>query len=140
MNSANVCIMQLEARHLFDSEEHRARFGDLVKCYYKFPFFTPGLCKCMYLSSWDEEHFFVMLDILNSMTMGKDQNTEEMEDNGKVQEAMLSGRDKEIFRLSGAFLSGEDYIINMDGLDREAIHIITMALEAADVIDRYMSE
>ena len=34
------------------------------------------------------EHFIVMLDILNDMTIGKNQNLQLMEDNGKVLENM----------------------------------------------------
>ena len=39
------------------------------------------------------EHFIVMLDILNDMTIGKNQNLQLMEYNGKVLENMSDGYD-----------------------------------------------
>ena len=88
MNINYRCLRELEIKGLFETPEHRSRFSELLNCYCNYPFFNKGLCKCMYLSSWDMEHFIVMLDILNDMTIGKNQNLQLMEDNGKVLENM----------------------------------------------------
>ena len=74
MNINYRCLRELEIKGLFETPEHRSRFSELLNCYCNYPFFNKGLCKCMYLSSWDMEHFIVMLDILNDMTIGKNQN------------------------------------------------------------------
>ena len=76
------------------------------------------------------EHFIVMLDILNDMTIGKNQNLQLMEDNGKVLENMSDGYDRYIFQLAGAFLTSQDFQIAKEGQ-----HIIQRALEAAEVIE-----
>ena len=98
MNINYRCLRELEIKGLFETPEHRSRFSELLNCYCNYPFFNKGLCKCMYLSSWDMEHFIVMLDILNDMTIGKNQNLQLMEDNGKVLENMSDGYDRYISR------------------------------------------
>ena len=108
MNINYRCLRELEIKGLFETPEHRSRFSELLNCYCNYPFFNKGLCKCMYLSSWDMEHFIVMLDILNDMTIGKNQNLQLMEDNGKVLENMFDGYDRYIFQLAGAFLTSQD--------------------------------
>ena len=89
----------------------------------------------MYLSSWDMEHFTVMLDILNDMTIGKNQNLQLMEDNGKVLEDMSDGYDRYIFQLAGAFLTDRDFQMPHIPIAKEGQHIIQRALEAAEVIE-----
>ena len=71
MNINYRCLRELEIKGLFETPEHRSRFSELLNCYCNYPFFNKGLCKCMYLSSWDMEHFIVMLDILNDMTIAR---------------------------------------------------------------------
>lgn len=111
MNINYRCLRELEIKGLFETPEHRSRFSELLNCYCNYPFFNKGLCKCMYLSSWDMEHFIVMLDILNDMTIGKNQNLQLMEDNGKVLENMSDGYDRYIFQLASAFLTSQDFQI-----------------------------
>ena len=38
----------------------------------------------MYLSAWDEEHFCIMLENLAEMTLGKEKNTNEMQNRGAI--------------------------------------------------------
>lgn len=136
MNWNEKCIMELTHRNLFENSEHRLRFRDLLNCYYRAPFFTKGLCKCMYLSSWDEEHFMVMLDILNQMTLEGDKNLCQMKDQGEVLELQMEGYEAEVFKLSNAFLNDRPYTEpEYDLMDPEGAHIIRSALRAADYID-----
>ena len=135
MNINYRCLRELEIKGLFETPEHRSRFSELLNCYCNYPFFNKGLCKCMYLSSWDMEHFIVMLDILNDMTIGKNQNLQLMEDNGKVLENMSDGYDRYIFQLAGAFLTSQDFQMPYVPIDKEGQHIIQRALEAAEVIE-----
>lgn len=136
MNWNEKCIMELTHRNLFENSEHRMRFRDLLNCYYQAPFFTKGLCKCMYLSSWDEEHFMVMLDILNQMTLERDKNLHQMKDQGEILELQLEGSEAEIFKLSNAFLNDRQYTEpEYDLMDPEGAHIIRSALQVAEYID-----
>ena len=131
MNINYRCLRELEIKGLFETPEHRSRFSELLNCYCNYPFFNKGLCKCMYLSSWDMEHFIVMLDILNDMTIGKNQNLQLMEDNGKVLENMSDGYDRYIFQLAGAFLTSQDFQMPYVPIAKEG----QRALEAAEVIE-----
>ena len=135
MNINYRCLRELEIKGLFETPEHRSRFSELLNCYCNYPFFNKGLCKCMYLSSWDMEHFIVMLDILNDMTIGKNQNLQLMEYNGKVLENMSDGYDRYIFQLAGAFLTSQDFQMPYVPITKEGQHIIQRALEAAEVIE-----
>ena len=53
MNWKDRCFLYLNEEKLFEDSEHRTRFWELLDCYGEQPFFTKGLCKCMYLSAWD---------------------------------------------------------------------------------------
>ncbi len=134
MNVNFNCVRELEGEDLFEGSDHLSRFSELMSCYSGYAFFNAGLCKAMYLSAWDEEHFMVMLDMLNSLTLDKSQDTREMEDNGKFMEEISEGRDKEMYRLAGCFLTGEPYEIP-DDVDSETYHIMERCLRAAEIID-----
>ena len=66
MNWKTSCYLALEEEKLFETYGHRNRFMELLDCFDDQPFFSPGLCKCMYLSAWDEEHFAIMLETLTA--------------------------------------------------------------------------
>lgn len=135
MNVNYLCLRELENQGLFESMEHRSRFSELINCYCSYPFFNRGLCKCMYLSSWDMEHFVILLDILNDMTLERSRDVEEMKDNGRALEDSAEGYDRHIFHMSGAFLNDEPYEIPDEPIAEEGLYIITQALKAAAVID-----
>ena len=42
----------LDQGNMFQDSGHRTRFKELLDCYADFPFFTKGLCKCMYLAEY----------------------------------------------------------------------------------------
>lgn len=129
------CIKELGKKDLFITSEHRQLFSDLLNCYSGYPFFHKGLCKCMYLSSWDMEHYVIMLDILNDMSIGKSQDTSEMSDNGLSLESQAEGYDLYIFQMSGAFLNDEPFEIPDVEIAPEGLRIMRMGLMAAQVID-----
>lgn len=66
------------------------------------------------------------------MTIGKNQNLQLMEDNGKVLENMSDGYDRYIFQLAGAFLTSQDFQMLMSRLPKKGCNIIQRALEAAE--------
>ena len=69
MNWKEQWIVALDKEYLFENSSHRTRFKELLDCFADYPFFTKGLCKCMYLSAWDEEHSCIMLSMLTEMSL-----------------------------------------------------------------------
>lgn len=128
----------LDEANLFESSGHRTRFKELLDCYGGFPFFTKGLCKCIYLSAWDEEHFTVMLETLTEMSLGRQHNTEEMSAKG---ESMAYANEDSVgefymYQLSIALLEDRPYSLpdNLH-LPEHYLYIIRKGMEAASVID-----
>lgn len=135
----NTIYRQLRSQHLFETEEHQSRFKELLDCYANASFFTPGLCKCMYLSCWDEEHFVIMLDMLNQLKLKKHMTLSDMNENGKLMAEEMPAGDYEatVMQLSCDFLSGTAFDIGQlpEDFDPKGRHIIEQALKAAAIID-----
>ena len=90
----------------------------------------------MYLFSWDDEHFVLLLEVLNGMTLEGVKNLQMMEDQTVAWEKEAAGYDAEIFKLMNAFLSGEDYQVEDFGvMDPERAHMIRQAMKVSDYID-----
>ena len=138
MNSKkNSYFSLLDIENMFEDEGHRTRFKELLDCYAVFPFFTKGLCKCMYLSAWDEEHFCIMLEILTDMSLGGDANTREMRVKGEALAEEHPDAEYYVYQLSNAFLDGVPYELPEDAeLPSGIKHIISRALRAGELIDR----
>ena len=136
MNWDEKCVLELSHHNLFESTEQRSRFRDLVNCYYRYPFFTKGLCKCMYMASWDDIHFYEILPMLNDMTIDKTNAIRLMTDWGQKQLRQLSGFDAEAYRLSTSFLTGTYYKLpDFSVMDADDAHIIRQTLLASVLID-----
>ena len=130
------CLLELTHHNLFETTEHRSRFLDLTSCYYTAPFFTKGLCKCMYLSSGDEDHFDVMLDTMNGMIINGVKDLRMMTEEGRILSRQLQGTDGEIYKLATCFLSREPYELpDMDIMDPDIAYLIRRALLAGRCID-----
>lgn len=137
MKWKNDYLTALDEAKLFQDTGHRTRFKELMDCYAGFPFFSRGLCKCIYLSAWDDEHFAIMLETLNEMTLGREKNTGEMLDKGDSLAAEQTGGEHQIYRLSLAFLEERPFRLE-EGvvLESEYRYILDQALKASDVIDQ----
>jgi len=137
MNEKDRCIAALEAAMLFEDSWHRTRFKELLDCYGDCPFFTRGLCKCMYLSAWDEEHFGIMLEMLMSMSLGMETDTGDMRVNGEILASEQPDAQSEVYRLSNAFLDDRPFERNEElSLPSDILYIMGQALKAAEVIDQ----
>ncbi len=136
MDWKDKCFSALKDADMFEDSWHRTRFKELTDCYTHSPFFSKGLCKCMYLSAWDEEHFCIMLETLTDMSLGRDTNTDEMRINGDIlaKEQDIDGY--YIFQLSNAFLDNRTFHLDETAnVSPEAMHIIKRAIQAAEIID-----
>ncbi len=130
------CLLELTHHNMFESSDHRLRFRDLITCYYQAPFFCKGLCKCMYLSSWDEEHFLIMLGILNELTINGNRSLKPMKDQGVEMEKQCSREELEVMKLSNSFLTNYPYQApEMGEIDPDTAHILHRGLLAAAYID-----
>lgn len=108
------CIKALSDQNLFKDSWHKTRFKELMDCYSNYPFFTRGLCKCMYLSAWDEEHFCIMLENLAEMTLGKEKNTNEMQNRGDILAHEQTDSQYYVYLLSCAFLKDSSFHLEED--------------------------
>ncbi len=143
MNWSDKCMLELTHRNLFEDDSHRARLKDLLDCYYSAPFFTKGLCKCMYLSAWDNTHFAMLLDILNAMTLERSSRLDSMNDNGLVLEKNAEAKGDEgeaaIMKLSLNFSAGIPFdrsvLDDLEITDPESAYMIKRSLLAAQCID-----
>lgn len=136
MNLKDTYVSALDAAGLFESSAHRTRFKELLDCFSSYPFFSKGLCKCMYLSAWDEEHFVIILEILNAMALGKDPNTSEMRINGDILADEQTNGEYYVYLLSNAFLDNKLFHLSENAeIEPENRYIIEQALKASEIID-----
>ena len=142
MSKSEMYVAALEENGLFETPGHRTRFKELMDCYGDYPFFSKGLCKCMYLSAWDEEHFAIIFQILSDLAIGRERNTQEMRIQGDAlarDASEQTGRDGDyyVYQLSNAFLDNQEFIMPKDvKLSPEYQYIMKRALEAERVIDK----
>ena len=133
-------FQSLDQQHMFQNEGHRSRFKELLDCYANAPFVTPGLCKCMYMACWDDEHFFIMLDMLNQLSLHRNTGLDDMYENGELmaeEKEEAGSYEDQVMKLSCAFLMDKPFSLddlpeNYDPIGRK---IITESLKAAAVID-----
>ncbi len=131
------CFAVLDEERMFEDSAHRTRFKELMDCYSGFPFFNKGVCKCMYLAAWDDEHFAIMLETLSDMSLGKDRDTTEMSIKGDALAEEQDGSEYYVYRLSLSFLSGQPYRFGVSSdMTHEVRYIIRRALQAAAIIDK----
>ena len=130
------CLLELAHHNMFESTEHRGRFLDLISCYAQAPFFSKGLCKCMYLSSWDDEHFLIMLTTLNEMVIDGEKTLKGMAGQGSALAHQAEGYEAEIYKLSTAFLTNTEYTLpDLTIMDPDGAYIIRQAVLAGKYID-----
>ncbi|MCI6886568.1 MAG: hypothetical protein MR868_04865 [Lachnospiraceae bacterium] len=129
-------LSALDAAKLFEDSGHRTRFKELMDCYAGYPFFTKGLCKCIYLSAWDEEHFMIMLETLTDMTLGRERDTDEMLIKGDALAEEQVNEEMYVYQLSIAFLEEKPFHLDEHvKLSEPYRYIIDQAQKAAIVID-----
>ena len=141
----DTILQALNDRHLFQSDDHRSRFKELLDCYADASFFTPGLCKCMFMSCWDEEHFFIMLDMLNQLSLKRHMGLNDMCENGELiaeEEEREGSYENQVMRLSCAFLKNEPFSLSQlpEEYDPTGRRIIEISLLAAAAIDEKANE
>lgn len=136
MNWKEKCFAALDAEKMFEDSGHRTRCKELIDCFSGYPFFTKGVCKCVYLSAWDEKHFCVMLETLTDLSLGKETTTKEMSVKGDALAEEQTDDEYYVYQLSISLLEGKPYHISSSEIGAETRYIIQRALKAAEIIDR----
>lgn len=137
MDWKEKCFAALDAGKVFENSAHRTRFRELVDCYCGYPFFNKGVCKCIYLSAWDEKHFAIMLETLSDMSLGRDRDTREMSIKGDALAEEQTDSEYYVYLLSLSFINGTPYRIDASAdISPEVRYIIRRALQVSDIIDQ----
>lgn len=140
MNWKDIYFHALDSEKMFENSGHKTRFKELMDCYAGYPFFTKGLCKCIYLSAWDEDHFNIMLETLTDMTLGRERDTDEMLIKGDAlaeEQQTQDINESYVYRLSIAFLEEKPFQPDQTvRLSPEYQYLVERALRAAEVIDQ----
>lgn len=137
MNWQEKCVTALNAENMFDSSSHKSRFKELLDCYFNYPFFNKGLCKCMYLSAWDDEHFCNLLEMLSNMVLQREKDTTEMSAHGVILSRQQTDSEYYMYQLAVSFLENTPFEPDGDiPIDSKSVSIIGQALKAGEIIDR----
>lgn len=135
------CLNALTRAGLFESSGHKTRFSELLECFSGKPFFTKGLCKCMYLSAWDEEHFAILLEMLSFMSVGRDEDTKEMSLVGDSLAEEQENDESYIYRLSISYLENTPFQLDENvQLSKRTAYVISRAQQAAAVIEQVAAD
>lgn len=130
------CIRALNAESLFESSEHMTRFQELMDCFSGYPFFSKGICKCMYMAAWDDEHFAILLETLTELSLGRETNSTEMRIKGAAYQEEYTDDNSIMYELSNSFLDNTPFHLDPDApISEETRYIIKRTLLAALVID-----
>lgn len=136
MSWNETCLNALAKAGLFEDSGHKTRFSELIECFSDKPFFTKGLCKCMYLSAWDEEHFAILLEMLSFMSLGREKDTKEMSLVGDSLAEEQADDEAYIYRLSISYLENAPFHLDEAvQLSQRTAYVISRAQQAAKIID-----
>lgn len=136
MNWKEMCVSALNAEKMFEDANHRTRFKELVDCFGNYPFFTKGVCKCVYMSAWDEEHFCIMLETLTDLSLAREKDTTEMSNKGDSMAEEQTGEEYYLFQLSVSLLNDLPFVYpDHITFSPENSYLIRRVLQAAEIID-----
>ncbi len=141
MKWSEVVTNILEREKLFENEEHKDRFREAVDCYENCSFFTGGLCKCLYLASWDMDHFAIILETLNGLIARREKTLKDMRIAGEQMADEMEGEERYVMQLSVSFLNNHPYEKkDLSDITENTQHIIYQALKAGKLIDEIEAE
>lgn len=136
MSWKDMFLSALDSAGLFENSGHRTRFKELMDCYSGYPFFTKGLCKCIFMSAWDEEHFNIMLETLTDMSLGRERDAGEMLIKGDALAEEHVDDEYYVYMLSIAFLENKPFHLEKTAkVSPEKRYIIEQSLKASEVIE-----
>lgn len=139
MNWLDKCESTLTSAHIFLSHSHLARFASAFHTLKQQPFVSKGLCKCAFLSAWDQQHFDIFMDMVEQMIANNETNLDRMILAGEEHIRNAKSNEKILYSLSQEFLlhpdstPSESFILE---LSSAWIPIGDSTLEASYIIDQ----
>ncbi|MGI6070219.1 MAG: hypothetical protein ACOYBE_07295 [Blautia sp.] len=139
MSWREYCVEGLDQQNCFVSAFHKSRFIEMFDRVKYQPFFTKGLCKCLFLSAWDQEHTNVMKNMLQELIQKKCQDVGYMLEQGKEFARHGHVNEKTMYELAEYFLThpnctpDESWLMS---LSRGWVALGDSALQASEVIDK----
>ena len=126
----------IDKKGLFHDADHRLRFWEMVSCYRDRDFFNAGMCKCIFLGAWDDEHFAQLLSMLSQLSLSDNMDLNDMSENGRFMADEVDEGDKYILLLSCSFIENKPFDTKLpEDIDERTRLVIGSALEAAKIID-----
>lgn len=139
MKWLDKCESALIDSHIFLSHQHISRFHEAFKLIKNQPFITKGLVKCLFLSSWDQEHFNIFMDAVYQLIHNNETNLDRMLEIGQGYVERSKASEKIFYNLAMEFLlhpgqtPSESFILKMS---TSWIGIADATLEASCIIDK----
>lgn len=145
----DMCKKELSAANLFADDKHYRRFADAVDCYCERNFFTVGLCKCIYMSSFDRDHYNVFLQTINGIVARREKNLAFMKEMGEITQDVIQSDSEEgkitpemslrescMYSLSSAFLHNKEYELPEEARNcgEDWVRLFDMSKRAAKII------
>lgn len=133
------CIEELDRYHCFSSAFQKSRFIEMYDKVKYQPFFTKGLCKCLFLSAWDQEHTTVMQNMLQELMDQKAHSLDYMIESGKAKSETNHTYESAMYQLATFFLTHPGETPDESWLLRLSRHWIPLGdsvLQASEIIDR----
>lgn len=138
MDWRDYCVEGLDRQSCFVSAFHKSRFIEMYDKVKYQPFFTRGMCKCLFLSAWDQEHTNVMKQMIWELMERKSKNLDYMLEQGRRMSQHGHANERAMFKLAEYFLTQPDKTPDeswlMD-LSRGWVALGDSALQASEVID-----
>lgn len=134
----NDCLRSLMDADLFLSRAHMERFEETWKVLKEQPFCTKGMCKCLFLAAWDQEHYQFLKDTVDEMMAKKETDTSYMLEKGRIILGNVALSERKLFKLSILFLEEEGKTPDESCLLRLAHHWVPITdntLEAGRLLD-----
>ena len=132
------CLRSLMDAKLFLSAAHMERFKEAWKVLKKQPFCTKGMCKVLFLSAWDQEHYQFFKDTMEEMIARNETDTTYMLEKEKIAFENTALSEREMCKLAVAFLEEEGKTPGEQCLLKLAHHWVGIAdntLEMARLFD-----
>lgn len=114
MSWKNECIPALKSHHLFLSPVHFQRFTQLFNYLRDRAFFNKGLCKCIFLASWDQERYNSFMETMEELIARDAQDLSYMAEKGKAKLPRSSGNEKTLYKMSMEFITRPGYTPDED--------------------------
>lgn len=139
MDWRDYCIEELAKHRCFVSAMHKLRFIEMHEMAAAEPFFSKGLCKCLFLAAWDQKDTENMKQILAQMAESGEGNAEQVLSVWHYDSPRVSSNQKAVYELARDFIQKPGETPDESCLIRLSKAWTAMgdcALQASEILDR----